>query len=90
MAEEKKVSADTPEKTSVKKTKKAKKPNLFKRMGSFFKEYRSELKKVTWYPASRVIHDTGVVVAALAVCGAAIGVLDLILTRLILLIGQNL
>ena len=89
MAEEKNVSAATPEKAPEKKAvKKAKKPNIFKRMGNFFKEYRSELKKVTWYPAARVLHDTGIVVVALAVCGLIIGVMDLALTKLILLIGN--
>ena len=80
--------AATPEKKIEKKTKKAKKPGLFKKIGAFFREYRSEMKKVVWYPKDRVIHDTGIAVAALAVCGAAIGVLDLIFTKIILLLGQ--
>ena len=71
-------------KSVEKKEKKSKKPGLFKRMGAFFKEYRSELKKVTWYPKNRVIHDTGIVVAALAVCGLVIGLLDLLFTKLII------
>ncbi len=89
MAEEKKVSAAAaPEKKEEKKVKKAKKPGLFKKIAAFFREYRSELKKVAWYPKDRVIRDTGIVVAALAVCGLAIGVLDLLFTKLILLLGQ--
>ena len=90
MAEEIKKNSgqDAPEKKDKKKTKKAKKPGLFKKMGSFFKEYRSEMKKVVWYPRKHVIRDTGIVVAALVVCGAIIGVLDLLFTKLILLLGQ--
>ena len=65
-----------------------KKPGLFKRIAGFFKEYRSELKKVVWYPKNKVIRDTGIVVAALVVCGLIIGVLDLIFTQIILLLGQ--
>jgi preprotein translocase SecE subunit len=65
-----------------------KKPGFFKRIASFFKEYRSEMKKVTWYPAAKVWHDTGIVVAALTVCGIIIGILDLVFTELILLLGQ--
>ena len=89
MAEEmKKNSAENaPVKKDSAKVKKAKKNGLFKNTGSFFKEYRSELKKVVWYPKHQVIRDTGIVVAALAVCGLAIGLLDLIFTKLILLLG---
>jgi preprotein translocase subunit SecE len=89
MAEEiKKDSAQaTPEKT-VEKKKKAKKAGFFKRVAAFFKEYRSEMKKVVWYPKNHVIRDTGIVVAALAVCGVAIGILDLLFTQIILLLGQ--
>lgn len=65
-----------------------KKPGFFKRIAGFFKEYRSELKKVVWYPKNKVIHDTGIVVAALVACGLIIGVLDLIFTQIILLLGQ--
>ena len=90
MAEEikKNSSQETPEKKVEKKSKKAKKPGLFKKIGSFFKEYRSELKKVVWYPKKHVIRDTGIVVVALAVCGLIIGLLDLLFTELILLLGQ--
>lgn len=85
MAEETKNSVQA---APEKKVQKAKKPGLFKRIAGFFKEYRSEMKKVTWYPASKVWHDTGIVVAALTVCGIIIGILDLVFTELILLLGQ--
>lgn len=83
MAEEKKSVQAAPEK----KEKKAK-VGFFKRIANFFKEYRSELKKVSWYPAGKVWHDTGIVVIALAVCGAIIGVLDLAFTKVILWLGM--
>lgn len=78
----------TPEKKDSKKAKKAKKPGLFKRLGNFFREYRSELKKVVWYPKNRVIHDTGIAVAVLVACGVLIGILDLIFVKLIELLGS--
>ena len=80
MAEEtKKDSAvATPEKKETKK--KAKKPGLFKRIGAFFREYRSEMKKIVWYPRDRVLRDTGIAVAVLTVCGIIIGILDLLFT----------
>ena len=89
MAEEiKNAVKEAPAKSAEKKEKKAKKPGFFKKIGNFFKEYRSELKKVAWYPANRVWHDTGIVVAALVVFGLLIGAMDLLFTQLILLLGQ--
>ncbi len=89
MAEEIKNNAagNAPEKSPAKKAP-AKKRNFFKKIANFFKEYRSELKKVVWYPKDRVLHDTGIVVAALAVCGIAIGILDLVFTQIVLLLGK--
>lgn len=86
MAEEIKTNSapQAPQKSSEKKVKKAKKTGIFKKMASFFKEYRSEMKKIVWYPKNRVLRDTGIVVAALAVCGLVIGLLDLLLTKLII------
>ncbi|MBE6713018.1 MAG: preprotein translocase subunit SecE [Ruminococcaceae bacterium] len=81
----------TPEKkepAKAKQPKKAKKRGFFKRIGNFFREYRSELKKVVWYPRSRVIRDTGVAVAVLVVCGIIVGVLDEIFGGLIYLLGK--
>jgi preprotein translocase subunit SecE len=77
----------TPAKKAPAKVKKAKKNGFFKKIGNFFREYRSELKKVVWYPKNQVIRDTGIVVAALAVCGLVIGLLDLLFTKLILILG---
>ena len=93
MAEEikKDSTATAPEKSEKKESKKSakvKKPGLFKRIGGFFREYRSEMKKVVWYPRDRVLRDTGIAVAVLVVCGAIIGVLDIIFAQLILLLGK--
>ncbi len=86
MAEEIKTNSaqEAPQKSSDKKVKKAKKPGFFKKCANFLKEYRSEMKKIVWYPKNRVLHDTGIVVAALAVCGLVIGLLDLLFTKLII------
>ena len=40
---------------------KAKKPNLFKRLGSFFVKSWSELKKVSWPSFKTVLKNTGIV-----------------------------
>ena len=80
--------ATAPEKKESKKPAKAKKPGLFKKIGNFFREYRSEMKKVVWYPRDRVLRDTGIAVAVLVVCGAIVGVLDILFAQLILLLGK--
>ncbi len=89
MAEEiKKDSATaTPEKKEKKKPAKAKKVGLFRKIGNFFREYRSEMKKVSWYPGKHVLRDTGIAVAVLVVCGAIIGVLDLTFASIIKLLS---
>lgn len=40
---------------------KAKKPNLFKRLGHFFRKSWSELKKVSWPSFKDVLKNTGIV-----------------------------
>ncbi len=40
---------------------KAKKPNLFRRLGSFFAKSWSELKKVSWPTFKTVLKNTGIV-----------------------------
>ncbi|MCH5152581.1 MAG: preprotein translocase subunit SecE [Clostridiales bacterium] len=40
---------------------KAKKPNLFKRLGAFFVKSWSELKKVSWPNFKTVLKNTGIV-----------------------------
>ena len=40
---------------------KAKKPNIFKRLGAFFVKSWSELKKVTWPNFKPVLKNTGIV-----------------------------
>lgn len=42
---------------------KTKKPGLFKRLGRFFKQSWSELKKVSWPNFNTVVKNTGIVLA---------------------------
>ena len=86
MAEETKNVA---EKTEVKPAKKKSgKPGFFKRIGNFFRDYKSEMKKIVWYPFKDVVRDTGVVMVSLVISGVVIGILDLVFTKLILFLGQ--
>lgn len=67
-----KKSATKAENKAAKKTQ-AKKPN---RVVKYFKDLKSEFKKVVWPSKKTVINNTGAVLATMVVCGAAIWGLD--------------
>ena len=62
---------------NVKNVKKEKKPNLFSRLGRFFKDVVGELKKVTWPTPKELINYTLTVFAFIVLFAVIIGVLDL-------------
>lgn len=51
---------------------KAKKPNVFKRLGAFFVKSWSELKKVTWPNFKTVLKNTGIVLLVVLFFGLII------------------
>ena len=63
---------------------KAKKGNIFVRMGKaikgFIKDFRGETKKIVWPGAKEVIKSTGVVLLAVLVIGAGIWLVDWLLS----------
>ena len=59
MAEEKKVRT-SPAKAVTAVKKEDKKPGLFKRIGKWFREMKSELKKVIWPTPKQLAKNTGV------------------------------
>lgn len=63
--------------------KKKKKLGLFKKIGKFFRESRSELKKVVWPTPKQVLNNTGVVLAMIVIIGAFVGALDFGLTAIL-------
>ena len=76
MAEEKKVSkAPAKAVTAVKKD--DTKPGFFKRVSKWFREMKSELKKIVWPTWAQVVKNTGVVIAMMVVVGIFIGIIDL-------------
>jgi len=80
MAEEtKNLNNEKNEKVPEKSIKPAKeKVKLGARIKKFFKDYKSELKKIVWPTKQQVIKNTSVVVFVIIVIAAFIGVLDLI------------
>lgn len=59
-----------------KATKKAKKPNVFKRIAKWFRELKSELKKIVWPGAKTVTKNTWVVLVCIVIVGILLWVFD--------------
>ena len=64
-------------KPATEKKAKAKKPNIFKKLGKFFKDTAGEMKKVVWTPKAEVSKNTKLVLATVVVVAVIIAVLDL-------------
>ncbi len=79
---------ETKVKENKKKTSKDRKPGLGSKIKGFFKNNKSELKKISWYGKKQTMKSTGVVVVVLLGASVAIGLLDLGLHNLIMWIGQ--
>ena len=75
MAEEKKTNA-APVKAVTAVKKDDAKPGFFKRVGKWFREMKSELKKVVWPSRKTVIRNTLVVILVVLVIGVLIWVFD--------------
>ena len=56
--------------------KKNKKPNIFKKIAKFFRECKSEMKKVTWLSGKETVKSSIIVVVVTVALCAAIGLID--------------
>lgn len=61
----------------------AKKPGLFARIGKWFRELKSELKKVQWPTAKQTVNNTLIVIVCVIVVGVFIWVFDGLATTVI-------
>ena len=66
MAEEKKTNA-APTKAVTAVKKEETKPGLFKRIGKWFREMKSELKKVVWPSRKTIVHNSLIALGVMAV-----------------------
>ena len=66
---------------------KAKRPNVFQRLGSFFVKSWSELKKVSWPSFKTVLKNTGIVLLVVLFFAVIIGGVDYLLVWLLSLLG---
>jgi preprotein translocase subunit SecE len=79
---------DAKVKEDKKKTSKDRKPGLGSKIKNFFKNNKSEMKKISWYGKAQTAKSTGVVLVVLIVASVAIGLIDLGLSKLLMWIGQ--
>lgn len=70
MAEEKKAAAPAAPKVAVKKT--TEKLGFFKRIGKWFRDMKSELKKVVWPTGKQTTKNTVVAVVMIVVCAVVL------------------
>ena len=68
-----------------KQSKKAKdkKPSFFERLNRWFREMRSELKKVSWPSGKDTMKNVAVVVVCVLVVGVVIGVFDVLVRAVV-------
>ena len=66
---------------------KEKKPNIFKRIAKFWRDYASELKKVVWMSWKDVRKNAFLVIVCAVIISAVIGWLDLGLSKAITALG---
>ena len=62
---------------------------LGQKIVKFYKDYRSEIKKIVWLSRKELIKKTGVVLVTIIIAAIFLGLLDYAFTNLILLIGKN-
>lgn len=57
---------------------KVKKPSIFSRIGKWFRELKSEIKKIVWPTRQQTVKNTIVVIATIFIVGIFIWILDAI------------
>ena len=90
MADIEKNTEVTPEKNDVAKKpekKKKDKVKLSERLGKFWRDYKSELKKIVWCAWKQVKNNTVVVVVIVVLTSALIGLLDFGFSQAVSLLG---
>ena len=65
-------------KKDSKKAEKNDKPGFFARVGKWFRDMKSELKKVQWPTKKQTVNNTLIVIACVIVVGIFIGLFDLV------------
>ena len=80
---DKAAKANAAKKDKAAKKAKDKKPGFFERLKRWFREMRSELKKVSWPSAKATMKNVGVVIVCVVIVGLAIGVFDVLVEAVV-------
>ena len=78
MAENEKKVEQAAQAKKDKKSENNAKPSFFERAGKWFRDMKSELKKVQWPTRKQTINNTLIVIACVIVVGIFIGLFDLV------------
>ena len=65
-------------KKDIKKAEKNDKPGFFARVGKWFRDMKSELKKVQWPTKKQTVNNTLIVIACVIVVGVFIALFDFV------------
>ena len=78
---------DKAAKKEAKKKAKSDKPGLWAKIRKFFKDLKSEFKKVVWYGRKQTIKSTALVIVCLVVVSAVVSLIDIGLSSVIMWLG---
>ncbi|MBR6650891.1 MAG: preprotein translocase subunit SecE [Clostridia bacterium] len=67
--------------------KKAKGPSVWARIAAWFRSVKAEMKKIVWESPKAVFSNTVMVLVALVVFAVVIGLLDVIFSKFIYILG---
>ena len=76
MAEQEKSTPAVKKQTN--KPAKAKKPSIFSRIRNWFRELKSEVKKIVWPTRQQTVNNTLVVIACVIIVGIFIWIIDIL------------
>ena len=77
MAEQKKEAT----KAGAEKPAKKDKPGLFTRIAKFFRDYKSEMKKIVWAGPKSVVKNSVMVIITIAVVALVVALLDFVFAQ---------
>ncbi len=85
MAENEKLETKAAEKKPEKKAKKG--PSIWARIAAWFRSVKAEMKKIVWASPKSVFSNTWMVLVAVVAFAIAIGLIDVIFSKFIYILG---
>ena len=64
------------------------KVSIFKKIGKFFRECRSELKKIVWYNREQTFRSSVLVIVCIIIVGVVVAALDFAFSRGLIWLGN--